>query len=1111
MEPKKVFLFVFIFLINTKILISSEDYGSISLTFEGTLSSKPSFGGEDLEIGCTDSDCTITFKNDFKDFTNFFANALEPCSNIKTIDLSNLKIIPSNLKGMFSECTGLEKIEGLSKLNTKDVADMSHMFSRCESLSEIDLSNFDTSSVTDMSNMFYFCQKLKTIDLSNFDTSSVKNMTFMFFQVFAEIINVTNFKTSLVEDMSLMFAKEIDFEMLKVINGESSPKKQEIIGLADFDTSKVNNMECIFVGLVGLSSLDLSNFDTSSLQNMEIMFLYCISLKSLDISNFNLNSLNYESLFYYDKLKYINIYNVIYSSDSGFLKQSSIKDSIDEGLIVCQKEKIIEGDKVTSVCCLFNVENLRCEEYLKVKYGKNIEYKNGFIKNDKGEENKYRTNIDYILNGENKVSTEDSLIITADSEIRIYFNENNKGIEHFFDSEYDPNVESITFIDLSNLLSDNLSKTNSLFKGCISLKSINLTFQNKVSLTNMDSMFSGCSSLESIDFSYINTSSIISMDSVFSGCSLLKKINLSDINVKSLTSMNSMFKNCNSLEEIILPEFNSNKEIDISFMFYGCSSFKSLNFSGFNKLIISKMESMFSGCKSIEFLNLSEFKTVSVNNMSCIFEGCISLKNIILSNWDTSNVVDMNSMFAGCSALEDINISYFKTTSLADISKMFYNCQKLKSINLSTFDTKYVKYMDQLFYNCSALEILDIKNFDLTSIESFDSIFTKMNSILYIDLMNLKNEINIWESLDKKETFYICQIRIIIQNPYAFNCCEFMTNPDKCNYFPSTQLMVGQTTEISNTNTPISPIISTFSRPITGVDLILTLFTDWKKIGNNCSFYIHFTSRTKDYIYPTILNVTAIFNYYGKLRNLEETKGICTLKENGMNSNAKYLCEFKVDNLNIKNFKLLANFDFNSKDNINLIMSPIAKMFINNIQDVKDEFNNFSDAPIYILDHCIKIKYQKNLMNISGEIEDPQPNFKTMDIILIINFYSEIEQQTEINCTFTDIKVKNYSLNCRINEDLKGDFQSAISFIGDDILITYFDSFYESTVEETEKKQSIKYHINKKNKQNAGLIVAIVLPFIVCIGIIIGIFIFLKKKNKKQNVLENPTVKKLDV
>ena len=144
---------------------------------------------------------------------------------------------------------------------------------------------------------------------------------------------------------------------------------------------------------------------------------------------------------------------------------------------------------------------------------------------DNGTQNIYRTNIDFILNGQKTVSINESFTIAADSEIRIYFNENNKGIEHFFDSEYDPNVESITFIDLSNLLSDNLSKTNSLFKGCISLKSINLTFQNKVSLTNMDSMFSGCSSLESIDFSYINTSSIISMDSFFSGCSLLKKIN----------------------------------------------------------------------------------------------------------------------------------------------------------------------------------------------------------------------------------------------------------------------------------------------------------------------------------------------------------------------------------------------------------------------------------------------------------------------------------------------------------------------------------------------------------------------------------------------------------
>ena len=181
---------------------------------------------------------------------------------------------------------------------------------------------------------------------------------------------------------------------------------------------------------------------------------------------------------------------------------------------------------------------------------KKTEYKNGFIKNDNGKQNDYRTNIDFIRNGRNKISISESFIIAADSEIIIYFKNNQTNIEHFFDSEFDPNVENIIQIDASHLISGKLTHTNSLFKGCSSLKSINFIFQNKVSLTYMDSMFSGCSSLELIDLSYIDTSSIMNIDSLFSGCSLLKKINLSNFNIKSLTSMNSLFKNCNSLEEI---------------------------------------------------------------------------------------------------------------------------------------------------------------------------------------------------------------------------------------------------------------------------------------------------------------------------------------------------------------------------------------------------------------------------------------------------------------------------------------------------------------------------------------------------------------------------------
>ena len=42
------------------------------------------------------------------------------------------------------------------------------MFYECNSLTNIDLSNFNTQNVTNMSYMFYECSSLTNIDLSNF-------------------------------------------------------------------------------------------------------------------------------------------------------------------------------------------------------------------------------------------------------------------------------------------------------------------------------------------------------------------------------------------------------------------------------------------------------------------------------------------------------------------------------------------------------------------------------------------------------------------------------------------------------------------------------------------------------------------------------------------------------------------------------------------------------------------------------------------------------------------------------------------------------------------------------------------------------------------------------
>ena len=53
---------------------------------------------------------------------------------------------------------------------------MAHMFSQCNKITSLDLSNFNTSNVTDMSMMFNGCRSLTSLDLSGWDTSNVTNI-----------------------------------------------------------------------------------------------------------------------------------------------------------------------------------------------------------------------------------------------------------------------------------------------------------------------------------------------------------------------------------------------------------------------------------------------------------------------------------------------------------------------------------------------------------------------------------------------------------------------------------------------------------------------------------------------------------------------------------------------------------------------------------------------------------------------------------------------------------------------------------------------------------------------------------------------------------------------
>ena len=53
---------------------------------------------------------------------------------------------------------------------------MTYMFSWCESLKTLDLSNFNTSKVVDMKEIMRGCYLLETLNFLNFTISSIANV-----------------------------------------------------------------------------------------------------------------------------------------------------------------------------------------------------------------------------------------------------------------------------------------------------------------------------------------------------------------------------------------------------------------------------------------------------------------------------------------------------------------------------------------------------------------------------------------------------------------------------------------------------------------------------------------------------------------------------------------------------------------------------------------------------------------------------------------------------------------------------------------------------------------------------------------------------------------------
>ena len=175
--------------------------------------------------------------------------------------------------------------------------------------------------------------------------------------------------------------------------------------------------------------------------------------------------------------------------------------------------------------------------------------------------------------------------------------------------------------------------------------------------------FYGKTNLTSVDLSGLVTANVTDMSSMFYLCRSLTEIDLSAFNTENVTSFDSMFAECAKLTYIDISSFSTASATDISGMFYNCSKLSgTFGIEGtaikigtkFNTANVTDMSNLFGGCKKLTYLDISSFNTAKVTSMRNLFYNCSLLSGTfgatgtaikIGSDFSTSNVTNMSYMF----------------------------------------------------------------------------------------------------------------------------------------------------------------------------------------------------------------------------------------------------------------------------------------------------------------------------------------------------------------------------------------------------------------------------------------------------------------------------------
>lgn len=715
----------------------------------------------DLFNGCTSLN---TIKNCNITANKSLARAFKNCSLITQPPINVIKDSVTNIDEMYSGCTGITNISGMTFGNgitsatnwipnttittadnitikndyikftsntnltscnnlliTSTVTNLANLFEGCKNLNSFSFHNScNLSKVTTMEKTFYNMDSLAELDFKNLDISSMTNMT-DFIRKNSNDITIKNLKlTSSNCRYNGAFLYPWYFENIYIGNnnavyafGKSSssyPSKVKTITGITFGEN-VSDISAMFSNCPNLTQ----DFTIPShITNCTETFKGCTSMTHIH-SNWN-NSYN-STITATDcytgctGITYIDDVNVItYEGDNGLdyvpLEWGGNGFTLDNTMIF---QINITSNLVNQPLRPIGVPSLLSIDYTKAR----INWGDGSAVEPLCADNKNITTHSYTSEGLYYVKAHCAFGMGygagfASALYKVLQIPKYRGGNKYTILSYGfSGANNLVSVDLSNIEIDTSAQymLRGMFQNCNKLETI-IWFKQKIKIAdNLDGisdMFRACSSLKSLDLRILDISTATNISGLCAGCSSLQEVDISTWDTSKITSTATMFYDCTNLTSIIgIGNLDLSNCTVLSLMFYRCNSLETIDTSNWN--CKNSGNGVFQNCSSLKEIKGIE-NLVNSNWISCnsLFRGCTKLTSINASNWDLSNVTNVESMFQQCSSLTSLDLSKFNFNHKSiSYNNMFDGCSNLTSLLLPSL--MQGKSFYKMFSYCNSL------------------------------------------------------------------------------------------------------------------------------------------------------------------------------------------------------------------------------------------------------------------------------------------------------------------------------------------------------------------------------------------------------------------------